>query len=66
MVVTPLQLFFCALGLAFILEGMLYFLFPLRIKKLLENLEQFPPTFLRNMGLWIIIIGLIIVYFSIH
>ncbi|WP_461833329.1 DUF2065 domain-containing protein [Desulfothermus sp.] len=66
MYVTPLQLFLCALGLAFILEGMIYFLFPSSIKNFLENISEIPPSALRNFGLFAMLSGLIIVYFTIR
>ncbi|WP_459875691.1 DUF2065 domain-containing protein [Desulfothermus naphthae] len=66
MYVTPLQLFFCALGMAFILEGMIYFLFPVDLKKFLENISEIPSSAFRNFGLFAMLIGLVIIYFTIR
>lgn len=66
MYVTPLQLFFCALGMAFILEGMIYFLFPVDLKNFLENISELSPSAFRNFGLFAMLSGLVIIYFTIR
>ncbi|GAB6887791.1 hypothetical protein JCM13304A_12890 [Desulfothermus okinawensis JCM 13304] len=62
MYVTPAQLFFCALGLAFIFEGMIYFLFPSNLKRFLESISDIKVSTLRNFGLLAMVTGLFIVY----
>jgi hypothetical protein len=57
-------LFFAAIGLALVLEGILYFLFAERMPKLLTRLAIQPPKFLRFIGLAAIILGLLIVSFG--
>lgn len=60
--VTLLQLFFLGLGFAFMLEGMIYFLFPSSIKKMLVHVEEMSPLVLRNFGFLAMITGLFVVY----
>ena len=43
--------FLCALGLAFIIEGIPYFLFAERMRDMLTSLAASPPLVLRLMGL---------------
>jgi len=51
-----------ALGLAFILEGMLYFLFAEKMPEFLRYLSERPPSLLRKLGLLAIIIGLALLF----
>ncbi len=55
------RFFFTALGLAFMIEGLPYFLFAERLPEMLRNLAEKPPTFLRFMGLGSILLGLVII-----
>lgn len=50
--------FITALGLAFIIEGLPYFLFAERMPKVLAMLAERPPSFLRGLGLMAMIAGL--------
>ncbi len=51
-----------ALGLAFILEGLPYFLFAERMPSVLHALLHQPPSVLRFMGLVALLLGLGFVY----
>ena len=51
-----------ALGLAFILEGLPYFLFAERMPSVLQTLLQQPPSVLRVMGVSALLAGLGLVY----
>ncbi len=56
------QLFVVAAGLAFVLEGIAYFLFAERMAPLLRMLSEQPPRFLRGIGLAAIVAGLVFVF----
>ncbi|MFO7803145.1 MAG: DUF2065 domain-containing protein [Desulfovermiculus sp.] len=51
-----------ALGLAFILEGLPYFLFAERMPSVLQALLEQPPAVLRVMGVAAMLAGLAFVY----
>jgi len=53
--------FLTALGLAFILEGLPYFLFAERMPKVLRFLSERPAPELRRLGLTAILTGLLVV-----
>ncbi len=59
---SPLSLFITSLGLALVMEGSLYALLPHTMKRILEQMKEFSPSSLRNMGLGVMIVGLILVY----
>lgn len=56
------QTFFTALGLAFILEGLPYFLFAEKLPQVLRQLSDQPPGFLRKMGITAILFGLGLIF----
>jgi hypothetical protein len=51
-----------ALGLAFILEGLPYFLFAERMPSVLRALLEQPPAVLRIMGVVAMLAGLVFIY----
>jgi len=57
-------LFIKALGLAFILEGIPYFLFAERMPDILQRLLEKPPGSLRKLGLSALLFGLVLIYLS--
>ena len=57
-------LFLAAAGLAFVLEGAVYFLFAERMPRLLARMAAQSPTSLRFMGLAAVILGLVIISLS--
>ncbi len=59
-----LSLFLKALGLAFILEGIPYFLFAERMHSVLERLLSQPVSSLRKIGLSALLAGLLLLYLS--
>jgi hypothetical protein len=59
-----LALFLKALGLAFILEGIPYFLFAERMPAILRQLLDKPPATLRKIGTAAMVMGLLLVYLS--
>ena len=58
------DIFIAALGLALILEGLPYFIGPEAVRKLVEKLQDLPPSTLRFFGLAGIITGLALVALS--
>ncbi len=55
-------LLFKAIGLVFILEGALYFLFAERMHSMLQTLLEWPPASLRKLGFIALLCGLLIIY----
>lgn len=54
-------LFFIALGLAFLLEGLPYFILAERMPAILLTLASRKPTALRVLGLTVMILGVLLV-----
>ena len=54
---------FIAIGLLFFIEGMLYALFPSKMKNMFEVIEKLPMNKLRVNGLFFAIIGFIIIWY---
>ena len=52
-----------AIGLLLFIEGILYALFPSKMKNMLKTIEKFPIGQLRVCGLFFAIIGFIIVWY---
>ena len=52
-----------AIGLFLFIEGILYAIFPAKMKNMLKKLELIPASQLRTGGLIFAIIGFIIVYY---
>lgn len=57
-----MKYFITAIGLALIIEGLPYFLFPAGIKRALATMLELPEHFLRFFGLTLMLIGLAILY----
>ena len=53
--------FIIAIGLVFVIEGLLLFIAPFRVKKLLNTVNNYSEKKIRLIGLLSIIIGIIIV-----
>ena len=52
-----------AFGLFLFIEGILYALFPVKMKRMLKKLELVKDSQLRSVGLIFAVIGFIIIYF---
>jgi len=52
-----------ALGLFFFIEGILYALFPSKMKNMLKRMEMIKDTQLRTGGLIFAVIGFIIIWY---
>jgi len=57
-------LFLCALGIAFIIEGLPYFAFPSAMKKWLAEVVKMRSSYLRAIGLLSMSFGLLLVFFG--
>lgn len=57
-----LTFFLSALGLAFILEGIPYFIWAEKMPKFLETMSKLPASSLRRLGITAIILGLLVIY----
>tara|TARA_B100000886_G_scaffold329396_1_gene278715 strand:- start:559 stop:744 length:186 start_codon:yes stop_codon:yes gene_type:complete len=53
-----------AFGLFLFIEGILYAIFPSKMKSMLKKLELIPSRQLRTGGLFFAIIGFIIIYYA--
>ena len=53
-----------AFGLFLFIEGILYALFPAKMKNMLKKLELIKDSQLRSAGLIFAVIGFIIIYFT--
>ncbi len=52
-----------AIGLLFFIEGLLYALFPSKMKNMLKKIDMFKESQLRSGGLVFAIIGFLIVWY---
>ena len=52
-----------AFGLFLFIEGILYALFPAKMKNMLKKLELVKDSQLRSGGLMFVVIGLILIYY---
>ena len=59
-----MKLFLCALGVAFIIEGLPYFAFPSAMKKWLMAAVEMRSSYLRIIGLLSMGLGLMLVFFG--
>jgi uncharacterized protein YjeT (DUF2065 family) len=57
-----MKYFITALGLALVIEGIPYFLFPSGLKRVLATMQEFPEHLLRLFGLVVMLVGLGILY----
>ncbi len=57
-----LSFFLCALGLAFILEGLPYFIWAEKMPGFLEKMSKQPPSNLRRLGFTALILGVLVIY----
>jgi uncharacterized protein YjeT (DUF2065 family) len=54
--------FVVALGLVFVLEGLVFAAFPEQAKRAMENVAQTPSSMLRMVGLASAILGLVLIW----
>lgn len=61
-----MSFFLCVMGMVMIVEGAPYFIFPERVKPWLEKIIETPDATLRRIGLGLMAVGLVLVYFGRH
>lgn len=54
--------FLCVIGMVMIVEGLPYFAFPEKMKRLITSLLEMPLGALRRFGLILMLTGLVLVY----
>jgi len=59
-----MKLFFCAVGLMLVLEGVSYFAFPAHMRMLAAKIPEMPDRVLRSIGFAAMAIGLLIIYLA--
>ena len=59
-----MKYFLCVLGMAFIIEGLPYFIFPEKIKIYLLKITKMPDSTLRFIGISAMIVGLLLLYWG--
>jgi len=55
-----------ALGLLLFIEGLVFAIFPTRIKNILKVIDQIPEKKLRSMGFFFLVLGFLIVWYIKH
>jgi uncharacterized protein YjeT (DUF2065 family) len=51
-----------AIGLVFVIEGLLYAAFPHAMRKMVQDITKLPDTNIRTIGLFALAIGVVIVW----
>jgi len=54
--------FLCVIGMVMFVEGLPYFAFPEKMKRLITSLLEMPHGALRRFGLILMLTGLVLVY----
>ena len=57
-----MDFFLCVLGMVLIVEGLPYFLGPQKMKQWVQMVLEMPETYLRKVGLAVMLAGLFLVY----
>lgn len=60
----PMRFILAVVGMAMFLEGLPYFLFPEKTKKVLAEIHEQPSSILRIIGFILLALGLLITFFS--
>jgi uncharacterized protein YjeT (DUF2065 family) len=64
--VSTVGLFFAALGMAILLEGLVYFAFPAGLRRYMEQLQRTSDGMLRTVGFVMILLGLGVLYLALR
>ncbi len=59
-----MRYFICVLGMVMIVEGLPYFAWPDKMKTWLQKLMETPDDALRKLGLGLMLVGLLLVFFG--
>jgi uncharacterized protein YjeT (DUF2065 family) len=58
-----MKLLLCLLGLVLVIEGIPYFAFPDKMKKWMLTVQNIPDRYLRVVGFFAMVIGILMAYF---
>ena len=59
-----LKFLLLGMGFAFIIEGLVYFLFAKKVRNMLEVIRSYDPEKIRSFSSILIIVGLCLIYFT--
>ncbi|UCE55626.1 MAG: DUF2065 domain-containing protein [Desulfobacterales bacterium] len=59
-----MEFFLCVVGMVMIIEGLPYFIFPAKMKVWIQKILVTPEGALRRLGLVLMAVGLLLVYFG--
>ncbi|MBU0993518.1 MAG: DUF2065 domain-containing protein [Proteobacteria bacterium] len=59
-----MKFFICVVGMVMIIEGLPYFAFPEKMKAWIEKVVDMPDESLRRFGLFMMVVGLSLVYYA--
>lgn len=59
-----MKFFLCVIGMVMFIEGLPYFAFPDKMKTWIEKVIDTPDDALRQLGLFLMLGGLLLVYFG--
>ena len=59
-----MEFFLCVVGMVMIIEGLPYFIFPAKMKVWIQKILGTPEGALRRLGLVLMAVGLLLVYFG--
>jgi len=59
-----MSFFLYVIGMVFVIEGLPYFAFPDKMKRLTQNIPRLPNTVLRALGIVATMLGLLIMYIA--
>jgi uncharacterized protein YjeT (DUF2065 family) len=54
--------FIVALGLVFVIEGLVFCAFPATAKRAMESVQQTPDTMLRTVGIVSAVVGIVLIW----
>jgi len=57
-----MSFFLCVLGMVMVVEGLPYFAFPDKMKRLVQKIAETPEGALRKFGFFLMACGLVLVY----
>ncbi len=59
-----MDFFLCVIGMVMIIEGVPYFAFPDKMKRMVQKMIEMPDRALRRFGLVLMLLGLLMVYWG--
>lgn len=59
-----MKFFLCVVGMVMIIEGLPWFAFPDKMKKVIEMVSRQPESVLRQLGFFMMLVGLLLIWFG--